>query len=725
MSMNKQMMNNMLKKVKGFTKREKEIPQGTKKFLINSVRTKMIGVILIPVLFIIVLGVVSYLKSSKDIISTYEKSSLTTLEMMADKFTLGFESVSNKANQIFTNDSIKKYYSGNFAEDTVVEAQQFKLIQNVLDSSAMNDSVVQDIFVFADYGTGVSTRGTVPKDLFQKFKDSEEGKAFIESKARYMWSGHHYYLDEVIVIEGRNYGFALTYYLYDVNNKKVGLIVIDIKEKFLTDAMESTNFGDGSILGFVSKDGREILTGNYPEEFSFASTEFYQKSVPQIEESDIKVKKKDEAAQEDKGGIEYVEYKGKPYLYLYTPLEGQQAMVCAMIPAKMITKQADEMLLITVTIVVIASLAATIIGTMFAAGIGKTINKTNHVLYQTSKGDLTIKADLKRSDEFNQLANGINNMIAGMKNLIKRNNEVSKTVAMNSDDVTHNSELLLYATEEIARAVEEIEQGANLQATDAQECLTQMSNLSNQIGLMIEKAANIGDITNMTQKIVKDGTVIVGDLSDKANDTVNITQVVINDIQKLEEKSLAVNAIIGTINEIAEQTNLLSLNASIEAARAGEAGRGFAVVADEIRKLAVQSRTAANKIGDIIIEIVDQTKETVQTTKKAEDIVESQGVSLKNTVDAFYNINSHVEKLSANLKQILDGINDIERTKDDTMKAVGSITSTTQQTAAATGELGATALNQMKSVEALNSAAIKLNEAVQNLEETMAVFITE
>lgn len=723
--MRKQMISDILNKMKEFTQHNNEESQETKKFVIKSVKVKMIGVILIPVLFIIILGGVSYLKSSKDIISTYEKSSLTTLEMMADKFTLGFESVSNKANQFNTNESIKKYYTGTYSGNTIEESQQFKVVQNILASSAMNDSVVQDIFIFANYGSGVSTRGTLPNNLYQKFRDSEEGKAFIESKARYMWSGYHHYFDEVVVVEGRNYGFALTYYLYDTNNKKIGLIVIDIKKEFLTYAMESTHFGEGSIIGFVSKDGREILTGDYPEEFSFANTQFYQKSLPKTDESDTKIKKKDEAAEESTGGIEYVEYKGKSYLYLYTPLVEQGAMVCAMIPEKMITEQADEMLLITVSIVVMASLIAIVIGIIFASGIGKTINKTNHVLYQTSKGDLTITADLKRNDEFNQLANGINHMITGMKDLIRRNNEVSKIVAMNSEDVTQNSELLLHATEEIARAVEEIEQGANLQATDAQVCLTQMSNLSNQIGLMIEKAANIGDITNITQKIVKEGTVIVGDLSDKANNTVNITQVVINDIQKLEEKSLAVNAIIGTINEIAEQTNLLSLNASIEAARAGDAGRGFAVVAEEIRKLAVQSRNAANKIGDIIIEIVDQTKETVQTTKKAEDIVESQGVSLKNTVDAFFNINNHVEKLSANLKLILDGINEIERTKDDTMKAVGSITSTTQQTAAATGELGATALNQMKSVEALNNAAIKLNEAVQNLEETMAVFIIE
>ena len=705
-------------KIKALLKKIREIDLSK-----NSVRTKIIGVIMIPVVFIIILGVVSYLKSSKDIISTYETSSFATLEMMADKFTLGFETVSNKANQFITNDSIKKYYSGNYEGDGVREAEEFRSIQNLLVSSTMNDSVVQDVFIFADYGSGASTRGTVPKETYQRYLDSEEGKAFIDSKARFIWAGYHYYLDEIVNVKGREYGLSLTYYLYDINNKKIGFVVIDVKQEFLMDAMENAGFGDGSIIGFIASDGREILAGDYGEDFQFGSTNFYQKSLPQIDKSEIKVIKKGDETQESLGGTDYVRYKGKPYLYLYTPLEGQEAMVCALIPSKMITKQADEMLTITVTLVVIASFIAIFIGTIFASGISKAITKAINILNKTAKGDLTVKADLNRNDEFEQLADGINDMIEGVKKLIRRTSLVSKNVAGNAGEVSENSEILLSATEEITRAVEEIEDGANVQAADAQDCLALMSNLSNQIGMMTERAENMGDITDKTQVIIREGTVIVGELSDKANDTANITKVVINDIQKLGEKSLAVSEIIGTINDVAEQTNLLSLNASIEAARAGAAGRGFAVVAEEIRKLAVQSRNAADQIGDIIDEIVEQTEKTVSTTKEAENIVESQGVSLQNTVDVFYNINAHVENLTANLIQILDGIFEIERTKDETMKAVGSITSTTQQTAAATGELGATGLNQMKSVEVLNKAAIKLNEAVQNLEETMAVFL--
>jgi methyl-accepting chemotaxis protein len=61
-----------------------------------------------------------------------------------------------------------------------------------------------------------------------------------------------------------------------------------------------------------------------------------------------------------------------------------------------------------------------------------------------------------------------------------------------------------------------------------------------------------------------------------------------------------VATVSGAIESVARQTNLLALNATIEAARAGAAGKGFAVVAAEVKKLAEESRKAAEQIGSTV-----------------------------------------------------------------------------------------------------------------------------
>ena len=312
-------------------------------------------------------------------------------------------------------------------------------------------------------------------------------------------------------------------------------------------------------------------------------------------------------------------------------------------------------------------------------------------------------------------------MIDAMRSLITKMTRVSENVASSAVDVSTNSGLFLDAVKQITDSINIIDQGLSQQA-DSEICLDQMEGLSNQIDVLTEKTSDMNNIANSTRGVVDSGIGIVDDLNRKSKDTVNITQSVIEDIQRLESESSTISNIVATIDNISKQTNLLSLNASIEAARAGEAGAGFAVVADEIRKLAVQSAASANQIAMIIKSIEEQTEKTVLTAKRAESIVSSQEKALHKTIEIFSDINKQVESLLESINTILDGIGRIEVTKKDTLYAIESISAASQEATATSGELKMTADNQLNTVQLLNKAAERLKADAKNLEETVHIF---
>ena len=138
-------------------------------------------------------------------------------------------------------------------------------------------------------------------------------------------------------------------------------------------------------------------------------------------------------------------------------------------------------------------------------------------------------------------------------------------------------------------------------------------------------------------------------------------------------------------------------------------------MADEIRKLADESMQAVSKISDIITRINSQTVVTVETARRAEQIVGAQQDALITTVNLFNTINKYVEDLVENLDNITSGIEQMSVTKDQTLSAIQSISDVSERSAASTLQVSATIVNQMDAVKKLNNNAETLSNNSKDL----------
>lgn len=674
---------------------QKEKNSSNKKngLMLFSIRNKIIMCFLVPIVFMVVIGVSAYVRSAAGLNESFQNSAMQTINMAEQYVDMAFSVVEAEGAKYIYDSELSKYFMS-VGDDSLAEKRKYaNTTRTTMNTARIANSFIRNIHIIPQSGTSlISTFLMGTMDGFLKEYRASDAGSVIETEN---WIDDHVMLDEMFEMNKSSYIMAYQ----TLTSTKMGGVIVDVDTAAVSNFLSQLNLGKGSIIGFVTKNGRELVYENLEEgedgvlnqdENAFFGQDFFMSAVSQ-----------------GTSGVDNVRFKGVEYQFIYKVNERTGATICALVPMELITAQAEEIKSLTLWLVVIACVVVLGVGLLIVVGIQNNMRRISNGFGVVSQGDLTVQVTAKGKDEFRNLAGSANNMIINTKNLVRKVTAATDQLEESAQAVEKVSGVINAYSTDIMAAINEINEGMSRQSEHAQECVNKTDRLSAEIQNASHVVEEVEKLVDETEIMINQGMEIVQLLGERARKTNDITRKVGESIDSLRQESEIINTFVGTITEISEQTNLLSLNASIEAARAGEAGRGFAVVAEEIRKLADDSAAAAGEISNNVAHITAQTLNSVESAQLAQTMVTSQTESVDQVIEVFREMQQRMRMLIGGLKNIVDSTEKADHERSYTVEAVKNISDIIEETA--------------NSAEVVRDVLDKLVENVQNLNHTADV----
>ena len=404
-------------------------------------------------------------------------------------------------------------------------------------------------------------------------------------------------------------------------------------------------------------------------------------------------------------------YDGKRSMNYVVPLANDTYLA--------ITISNSVLTVVTIATIIAALIAVAIIMGIIDFTIMKQVRRITSVrdsLNDISEGaaDLTKRIELRSRDEIGQLVTASNGMMDNFQRIMIELQSRADTIQEASKEIHKSATHTKQSTLEIQCEAVGVANDSKTQLKSIEDSALALEDLAKGIQHITESIMEVSNISNDTEKKALTGVEVVEKLQTQLQNLSNQTDRSVERTKELVKLSDLIGDFTNVITGISDQTNLLALNASIEAARAGESGKGFAVVAEEVRKLAEESKVAAERISTVVtdvqretVQIVDAITVTSDVLKQGRSVANEAQHSFKQITEGVRIIADQVDLVSSASEEMAASTEEISASFEDVSNLSKNITERIQTVASHTDDQ-VNAVNEM--TNAIDSLFVVSNE---------------
>ncbi|WP_371806286.1 methyl-accepting chemotaxis protein [Candidatus Lokiarchaeum ossiferum] len=307
--------------------------------------------------------------------------------------------------------------------------------------------------------------------------------------------------------------------------------------------------------------------------------------------------------------------------------------------------------------------------------------------------------------------------VTAIRGLVKNVQQIAGEVSSMSSQIAESSNQINLSVQEVTGGTQEVAKGAQHQTQSVNQISNAVLKVQDVSSKIVENSAELAQQGTEGQNMAQKGKDLTDDLVIQINEITTGADKVATTMGSLEVKSKEINKIVEVIAGIATETNLLALNAAIEAARAGDAGKGFAVVAEQVRKLAEDSKQAADQINDLIKAIQIEVSDAVSATNDTVKSIEKGDSALNGTKIQLDKLFQVINQTNVGIKQTIDQVSGQDQDIADIVNNVEKINVVIEQSSGTAQELSSSTEEMASTLEEMSAAAEELNAAADKLFE--------